>query len=107
MKDFSEFLIAISVTAQGDIRKKLEMAFKIYDIDRNGKIDNKEMEKIITAIYDLIGEENRSGENSPSERVKMILKKLDKDQNGFLTKDEFVEGCLEDSFLRSLLAPST
>lgn len=83
------------------------MAFKIYDIDRNGKIDNKEMEKIITAIYDLIGEENRSGENSPSERVKMILKKLDKDRNGFLTKDEFVEGCLEDSFLRSLLAPKT
>ncbi|RNA03141.1 Neuronal calcium sensor 2 [Brachionus plicatilis] len=105
--DFTEFLLAISVTAQGDIRKKLQMAFKMYDMDRNGKIDKKEMEKIITAIYDLVGEENRSGENSPSERVKMILKKLDTDQNGFLTQDEFVEGCLSDSYMRSLLAPSS
>lgn len=106
IKDFTEFLLAISITAQGDIRKKLQMAFKIYDMDRNGKIDKKEMEKIITAIYDLLGEDNRTGENSPSERVKLILKKLDADQNGYLTQDEFVDGCLADNFLRSLLAPS-
>jgi Ca2+-binding EF-hand superfamily protein len=45
--DFTEFLIAISVTAQGDLRKKLVLAFKMYDVDRNGKVDKKEMEKII------------------------------------------------------------
>ncbi len=35
--DFTEFLIAISVTAQGNAKKKLGMAFKMYDMDRNGK----------------------------------------------------------------------
>jgi Ca2+-binding EF-hand superfamily protein len=60
--DFVEFLIAISVTSQGDIRDKLKMAFNMYDIDKNGRIDRKEMEKIIEAIYDLLGEENRKGE---------------------------------------------
>jgi Ca2+-binding EF-hand superfamily protein len=60
--DFTEFLIAISVTAQGDAKKKLSMAFKMYDMDRNGKVDKKEMEKIIEAIYDLLGEEHRKGE---------------------------------------------
>lgn len=61
------------------------------------------MEKIIEAIYDLLGEEHRKGENSPSERVKTIMFKLDKDQNGYLTEHEFVEGCLADPLLRSLL----
>ncbi len=46
------------------------------------------MEKIIEAIYDLLGEEHRKGENSPSERVKVIMQKLDKDQNGYLSEDE-------------------
>ena len=40
------------------------------------------MEKIIEAIYDLLGEEHRKGENSPSERVKVIMAKLDKDHTG-------------------------
>jgi Ca2+-binding EF-hand superfamily protein len=83
------------------------MAFKMYDMDRNGRVDEKEMEKIIEAIYDLLGEEHRKGDNSPSERVKIIMKKLDKDKNGWLSEEEFVEGCLEDSVLRSLLAPNT
>jgi Ca2+-binding EF-hand superfamily protein len=105
--DFTEFLIAISVTAQGDAKKKLSMAFRMYDMDKNGRVDKKEMEKIIEAIYDLLGEEHRKGENAPSERVKTIMLKLDTDQNGYLCEDEFVEGCLADPVLRSLLAPNT
>lgn len=92
--DFSEFLIAISVTAQGDARKKLILAFKMYDVDRNGSVDKKEMRKIIEAIYDLLGEELRKGDNSPTERVKTIMNKLDKDNSGNLSQDEFVEGKL-------------
>jgi len=104
--DFMEFLIAISITAQGDARKKLTLAFKMYDVDKNGKVDKKEMEKIIEAIYDLLGEDQRKGENSPSERVKQIMAKLDKDANGYLSEQEFVDGCIADPKLRGLLAPN-
>ena len=75
-------------------------------MDKNGNVDKKEMEKIIEAIYDLVGEEHRKGENSPSERVKKIMNKLDKDRDGYLNEKEFVNGCLEDPVLRNLLAPN-
>lgn len=71
----------------------------MYDTNRNGKIDKKEMEKIINSIYDLLGETNRKGDNDPKNRVAAIFNKLDKDHNGFLTEQEFVEGCLSDQSL--------
>lgn len=104
--NFIEFLIAISTSTQSDPKKKLRLAFKMYDIDHNGKIDKKEMEKIIVAIYDLLGEERRKGENDPKERVIAIFNKLDANNNGFLTEEEFVEGCSSDPVLMSFLAPN-
>lgn len=97
---------------------------KRKDIDKNGRVDSKEMEQIVTvrrskkrsskktsfsffkAIYDLLGEENRKGENSPTKRVEKIMNKLDLNGDRSLTKDEFINGCLQDDFLRSLLAPN-
>jgi len=58
------------------------------------------------AIYDLLGEENRKGENSPSKRVEKIMNKLDLNGDRSLTKDEFINGCLQDDFLKNLLAPN-
>lgn len=89
-----------------NIMMNLFQAFNMYDIDKNGKIDRKEMEKIIEAIYDLLGEENRKGENSPNKRVQKIMAKLDKDNDGKLSSEEFIEGCLNDEILRHLLAPN-
>ena len=52
------------------------MGFKLYDTNNNGSIDKKEMQKLIEAIYDLMGEENRKGDNDPKERVQAIFNKL-------------------------------
>lgn len=79
----------------------------MYDFDKNGKVDRKEMEKMIEAIYDLMGEDNRKGENAPSARVKTIMSRLDTDNNGYLNESEFVDGCINDPVLRGLLAPNT
>ncbi len=37
------------------------------------------MQKLIEAIYDLMGEENRKGDNDPKERVTAIFNKLGQD----------------------------
>jgi len=104
--DFVEFLIAVNITSHGDIREKLRLAFDMYDMNKNGKIDKKEMTKVITAIYDLLGEENRKGDNAPDNRVKKIMDKLDINDDKNISRDEFVEGCLKDDVLRQLLAPN-
>ena len=52
------------------------MKSEIYFNFSIGKVDKKEMEQIIVAIYDLLGEENRKGDNAPAERVKKIMLKL-------------------------------
>jgi Ca2+-binding EF-hand superfamily protein len=59
--DFVEFLVALSVSSQKDIHKKLRLAFRYYDSNSNGKIDRKEMTQMITAIYELKGNFDLSG----------------------------------------------
>jgi Ca2+-binding EF-hand superfamily protein len=76
------------------VRKKLKLGFKLYDSNHNGKIDKKEMLKMIVAIYDLQGEQNRNGDNDPKLRVDAIFGKLDRDHNGTLDESEFIDGCL-------------
>jgi Ca2+-binding EF-hand superfamily protein len=82
------------------------MSFSMFDIDRNGEIDSKEMTTLITAIYDLVDEKNRKGENAPKEKVKRIMNKLDKNNDGKLSLDEFIDGCSRDEHLRVLLCPT-
>ena len=103
--DYIEYLIAISVISRGSIREKLRMSFEIFDLDKNGTIDQNEMKSLIEAIYDIIGEKNRHGDNSPSVRVKHIMKQFDKNNDGILNIDEFISGCINDTCLRSLFAP--
>ena len=71
-----EFLVAVSIISQGTVKEKLRMSFNLFDIDKNGCIDPKEMERLIFAIYDLVDEKNRKGKNSPQEKVKQIMAKL-------------------------------
>ena len=52
------------------------MAFRMFDIDKNNFIDKKEMEKLITIIYELTGESNRTGMNDPIIKVIEVMNKL-------------------------------
>lgn len=105
--DFKELMLSISATTAGDLRKKIELAFTLFDLNQNGFIDEKEMITILEAIYDLLDYDasKRSRSNSPKERVRNILFKLDKDNDNCLSKDEFIEGCLNDPVIREILMP--
>lgn len=121
--DFCEYMCAISHLASQDIRKKLQLTFRIYDSDHNGLVNRKELEKMIVAILELNGVENNntasinkcstpcdfaaasSWTNSTAKaKVANIFKRFNKDINDSIDENEFVNTCLGDEYLTSLFA---
>lgn len=125
--DFKEFLQAINITSQGTPDKKLDMAFRMYDCNGDGSIDQTEMRRIIgvsiceqvcgsiaidcfvKAIYELIGDEidKRERQIEAEERAMNIFTMMDKNSDGILSREEFVDGCLNDEQLYQLLTQSS
>ena len=73
--------------------------------DKNNVIDKNEMLKVLEALYDLTGisEDDRKGEKAPKNKVDTIMKKLDKNRDSVIQFDEFLDGCLQDEFVRKIL----
>ena len=102
------------------------MAFRMYDCNGDGSIDQAEMRRIIgvsrinvkqtdeafslaKAIYELIGDEIEKGERQieAEERAMNIFTMMDKNSDGILSREEFVDGCLNDEQLYQLLTQSS
>ena len=104
--DFGEFLVAMYVTSAGSAEEKLTWAFRMYDVDGNGTIDPDEMWKVVETIYGMLSEDATEPKNSAKKKAMKILLRMDENQDGHLTKEEFLRGCLEDDELSKLLAPN-
>merc|ERR1711936_418102 len=106
--DFKEFLLAIDVTSSGTPEEKLNWAFSMYDVDGNGWIDLVEMTKLVKSIHQVTGENTKQAQfHSAEERAKDIFAKMDVNNDGRVTKEEFVQTCLNDNKLIELLTPQT
>ncbi|CAF2752111.1 unnamed protein product [Rotaria sp. Silwood2] len=104
--DFTEFMLAIALTQSGDLDERLALAFDMYDYNNSGSIDTNEMAKVISAMYDLVGETDRKGDRDPKHRAEEIIRICDVTGNKKLTKEEFIAGCKNDPVIRRLLVPN-
>ncbi len=72
------------------------------------------MVQITETLFDMLASERDSTESAcaansfaASECAEIIFNKMDTNQDGKLTMDEFVEGCLEDENLYSILTSTS
>uniref|UniRef100_G3PYA4 EF-hand domain-containing protein n=2 Tax=Gasterosteus aculeatus aculeatus TaxID=481459 RepID=G3PYA4_GASAC len=95
---FEDFVIGLSVLLRGSVTEKLRWAFNLYDINKDGLITKEEMMSIMTSIYDMMGRYTLPSvrDDSPYEHVERFFQKMDRNRDGVVTIDEFIETCQKD-----------
>ncbi|CAF1559082.1 unnamed protein product [Adineta ricciae] len=105
--DFSEYLFATAVTNfSGDLEQRLEFIFDFWDISEDGQLDQNELGRLISAMYDRARTKDRHGDNDPHKRAEEIIRKLDINHDKKISKEEFIQGCQRDEVVAKLLAPA-
>ena len=93
--DFNEFIIATHCTATSSPKDKLHWVFQMYDKDKSQTIQLGEMVELFGTLYLNEGLEK----DLAVDRAMAIFSTLDVNNDGDVTEDEFVRGCLEDEDL--------
>jgi len=74
------------------LQEKLQWAFRLYDADGSGSINVSEMSSIIKMMDDMEGSSDDQEEETTIQRAKELFAKLDRDGDGEITMEEFVQG---------------
>uniref|UniRef100_A0A673AFV5 Kv channel-interacting protein 4 n=1 Tax=Sphaeramia orbicularis TaxID=375764 RepID=A0A673AFV5_9TELE len=102
---FSDFVMGLSILLRGTVQEKLNWAFNLYDINKDGYITKEEMLDIMKAIYDMMGKCTYPvlKEETPRQHVEVFFQKMDKNKDGVVTIDEFIDCCQNDeNIMRSM-----
>ncbi|KAJ3414244.1 hypothetical protein HDV05_006861 [Chytridiales sp. JEL 0842] len=76
--DFREFIQGLSAFMKGTPEEKMNLSFRLYDIDKSGSIEPKELIKIMGQMYSAFYNEDQS------ERIRQVVMRIydDLDING-------------------------
>uniref|UniRef100_A0A3Q2Z9B2 Kv channel interacting protein 3b, calsenilin n=1 Tax=Hippocampus comes TaxID=109280 RepID=A0A3Q2Z9B2_HIPCM len=98
-----DFVLGLSVLLRGSVTEKLRWAFNLYDINKDGYITKEDMLAIMTSIYDMMGRYTLPSvrEDSPYEHVEKFFQKMDRNRDGVVTMDEFIDTCQKDESIMS------
>lgn len=95
---FEDFVTGLSITLRGSDKEKLNWAFNLYDLNKDGCITREEMTDIMSSIYDMMGTCTYPciHNNAPKEHVENFFQKMDRNNDGVVTIEEFLESCQKD-----------
>uniref|UniRef100_A0A8C7J4A5 Potassium voltage-gated channel interacting protein 2 n=2 Tax=Oncorhynchus TaxID=8016 RepID=A0A8C7J4A5_ONCKI len=95
---FEDFVFGLSIILRGTINDRLNWAFNLYDLNKDGCITKEEMMDIMKSIYDMMGKYTYPcmQDEAPREHVESFFQKMDRNNDGVVTIDEFIESCQKD-----------
>ncbi|KAI2803987.1 Kv channel-interacting protein 4 [Blomia tropicalis] len=102
---FTDFVIGMSVLSRGNLDDKLKWTFSLYDVNGDGVITKDDLSRIIISVYDLMGKcvDPVIDESTYKEHIDKVFMKLDLNNDGIITLEEFIEACTKDqSIINSL-----
>ncbi|KAI9533876.1 Kv channel-interacting protein 4 [Dissostichus eleginoides] len=102
---FEDFIVSLSIILRGSITDKLNWAFNLYDLNKDGCITREEMTDIMGSIYDMMGKYTYPcmKDNASKEHVDNFFQKMDKNKDGVVTIEEFLDTCQKDeSIMQSM-----
>lgn len=112
--DFEEFLIGLSITEmtvdtdRNSKMKKIRWAFNVYDKDRSGTIDRKEMRQIVKAVADVsvLPEDAVKKNETPKMFADRLFDEIDRNGDGEITFEEFESAAESNAALIDMLLPA-
>lgn len=69
--EFNEFMLAYALTNRGDMRRKLEYAFDLYDVEKKGYLEKNDIRDIVYGMVDILGI-HKKHDNPPKLTEKII-----------------------------------
>ena len=100
--DFHEFMTVFMVLTGDEPKSVLEKMFRIFDVKSTGTITNEEMLTLVTDMNKLI-QDNLENETA-EELANHAFAEMDKDLDGHVTTEEFVEAILARKKFSTYLA---
>ncbi|KAM3830632.1 calsenilin isoform 2-T2 [Vipera latastei] len=96
-------LIYAQFFPQGDASMYAHFLFNAFDVEQTGAIRFEEMLAIVKSIYNMMGRYTYPilQEDAPFEHVEKFFQKMDKNQDGIVTIEEFLETCQKDENIMS------
>lgn len=102
---FEDFVMGLSIILRGTINDRLNWAFNLYDLNKDGCITKEEMMAIMKSIYDMMGKCTFPcmQDDTHREHVESFFQKMDRNNDGVVTMEEFIESCQKDeNIMRSM-----
>lgn len=119
--------MTLSTLLRGSVYERLKWTFKLYDLNGDGCISRGELTEVVQAVHELMGKRIAEDDRKTREQVRLLIvfarlcqliifrfppffiqvdrvfKKLDLNQDGVITIEEFLEACLKDELITKSL----
>ena len=102
---FREFVTALGKVQRGNADEKLDLTFKLLDVDGDGKISRAELTLVVVEVHGLCGQlVSYSGRvfGSPEEFVDYFFKSFD--QTKYISREEYEDGAYKSLQIISTLS---